>query len=102
VATAYIQGQSKPLKVLRLTTMFTGMNGALLVGFGRWLRNSQCVTWKRTARLAGAGPAGLATDPWLHREVIGDRSIVPAASGDGIGGRVSPADAQLVPHQARL
>ena len=52
VAAAYIPGQFKALKVLRLTTMFTSMNGALLIGFGRWVRKTQTVTWKRTARLA--------------------------------------------------
>jgi cellulose synthase/poly-beta-1,6-N-acetylglucosamine synthase-like glycosyltransferase len=43
------------LKALRLTTMFTGMNAALLVGFYRWVRGSQKAAWKRTARLAEAG-----------------------------------------------
>jgi cellulose synthase/poly-beta-1,6-N-acetylglucosamine synthase-like glycosyltransferase len=40
------------LKTLRLTSMFTSMNAALLVGFWRWLRGSQKGAWKRTARLA--------------------------------------------------
>jgi hypothetical protein len=51
---ACLPGQPKPLKVLRLTTLFTTMNGALLVGFGRWLCRTQRVTWKRTDRLAEA------------------------------------------------
>jgi cellulose synthase/poly-beta-1,6-N-acetylglucosamine synthase-like glycosyltransferase len=54
VVAAYVPGQVKALKVLRLTTMFTSMNGALLVGFARWLRRTQKVTWKRTARTTPA------------------------------------------------
>jgi hypothetical protein len=30
--------------------MFVGMNAALAVGFGRWVRNRQGGAWKRTAR----------------------------------------------------
>jgi cellulose synthase/poly-beta-1,6-N-acetylglucosamine synthase-like glycosyltransferase len=43
-------GRLAPLKPLRLATMFTGMNLALLVGFWRWLFGSQRGTWDRTAR----------------------------------------------------
>ena len=39
-------------KPLRLTTMFTGMNAALLVGFCGWLWGGQTGTWKPTARAA--------------------------------------------------
>ncbi len=46
--------QNKVCKLLRLTTMFTGMNLALLAGFTRWLKGTQTVLWKRTARLAEA------------------------------------------------
>jgi cellulose synthase/poly-beta-1,6-N-acetylglucosamine synthase-like glycosyltransferase len=42
--------RSRLLKPLRLTTMFTGMNLALLVGFWRWLRGSPQGVWQRTAR----------------------------------------------------
>ena len=42
----------RPLKPLRLMTMFTGMNMALMLGFIRWARGSQSATWSRTARLA--------------------------------------------------
>jgi cellulose synthase/poly-beta-1,6-N-acetylglucosamine synthase-like glycosyltransferase len=42
------------LKPLRLTTMFTSMNAALLMGFWRWLRAGQDGTWKRTLRTADA------------------------------------------------
>jgi cellulose synthase/poly-beta-1,6-N-acetylglucosamine synthase-like glycosyltransferase len=54
VAAAFLPGSVKPVKLVRLTTMFTSMNWALLVGFGRWALNAQHVTWKRTSRLAGA------------------------------------------------
>jgi cellulose synthase/poly-beta-1,6-N-acetylglucosamine synthase-like glycosyltransferase len=36
--------------VLRVSTMFTLMNAALLVGFFRWARGRQNGTWRRTAR----------------------------------------------------
>jgi cellulose synthase/poly-beta-1,6-N-acetylglucosamine synthase-like glycosyltransferase len=49
---AYVPSQLKPLKPLRLFTMFTGMNVALLLGFWRWLSGSQNAAWQRTARLA--------------------------------------------------
>jgi cellulose synthase/poly-beta-1,6-N-acetylglucosamine synthase-like glycosyltransferase len=52
-----VPGQFKALKPLRITTMFTGMNAALLVGFWRWLWGSQKGVWKRTARLAKADGA---------------------------------------------
>jgi cellulose synthase/poly-beta-1,6-N-acetylglucosamine synthase-like glycosyltransferase len=42
----------KSLKLLRLTTMFTSMNVALLLGFLRWLLGPQNGTWERTVRLA--------------------------------------------------
>jgi cellulose synthase/poly-beta-1,6-N-acetylglucosamine synthase-like glycosyltransferase len=40
------------LRPIRLATMFTGMNLALLVGFWRWLRGRQQGVWQRTARAA--------------------------------------------------
>jgi cellulose synthase/poly-beta-1,6-N-acetylglucosamine synthase-like glycosyltransferase len=63
---AFLPGNPRVFKVLRLATMFTGMNGALLVGFFRWLfradRNGQ---WKRTVRLAEAQrrPSGVRPRP---------------------------------------
>jgi len=54
VLIAFVPGRFKTLKPLRMTTMFTGMNAALLVGFWRWLWGSQQGAWKRTARLAEA------------------------------------------------
>ena len=47
----------KFLKPLRLATLFTNMNLALLVGFCRWLRGAQKGTWERTARVAELSPA---------------------------------------------
>jgi cellulose synthase/poly-beta-1,6-N-acetylglucosamine synthase-like glycosyltransferase len=52
---AYTPRQLRLLKPLRLTTMFTGMNLALLVGFWRWLCGTQKGVWMRTARLAEEG-----------------------------------------------
>jgi cellulose synthase/poly-beta-1,6-N-acetylglucosamine synthase-like glycosyltransferase len=53
---ACIPGRVRVLKPLRLTTLFTGMNLALLVGFWRWLRGNKGGAWKRTARVAEANP----------------------------------------------
>jgi cellulose synthase/poly-beta-1,6-N-acetylglucosamine synthase-like glycosyltransferase len=47
---AFVPARIRLLKPLRLTTMFTAMNAALLVGFCRWLLGSQKGTWNRTAR----------------------------------------------------
>ena len=44
-------------KPIRLMTMFTSMNAALLVGFVRWLRNRQNAAWKRTTRAVKASGA---------------------------------------------
>lgn len=57
VAGAYVHSQSKMMRLLRLATMFTSMNAALLVGFFRWLLGTQRVTWHRTARLAESAEA---------------------------------------------
>lgn len=43
----------RALKPLRLTTMFTGMNVALLLGFWRWAVGTQQGIWQRTVRSAG-------------------------------------------------
>lgn len=48
---ALIPSRHRILKPLRLATMFTSMNAALLVGFFRWIRGSQKGVWKRTERL---------------------------------------------------
>lgn len=41
-----------PCKLVRLVTMFTWMNAALLVGFVRWARGAQRAAWERTPRTA--------------------------------------------------
>lgn len=54
---AYLPSQSTGMRLLRLTTMFTSMNVALLVGFFRWLLGTQRATWHRTVRLAESAEA---------------------------------------------
>lgn len=49
-----LPAKPRVLRVLRLATMFTTMNAALLVGFFRWLMGTQRATWHRTARLTEA------------------------------------------------
>jgi cellulose synthase/poly-beta-1,6-N-acetylglucosamine synthase-like glycosyltransferase len=54
-ATAWLPARMP--RLLRLTTMFTSMNLALLVGFWRWFTGQQKGVWKRTARFAEVGRA---------------------------------------------
>ncbi|HZW32270.1 MAG TPA: glycosyltransferase family 2 protein [Isosphaeraceae bacterium] len=49
---AVVPARFRILKPLRLATMFTGMNLALLLGFWKWLRGSQQGVWQRTVRAA--------------------------------------------------
>ena len=42
--------RSKVARLVRLTTLFTSMNAALLVGFWRWVTGRQRGVWARTAR----------------------------------------------------
>jgi cellulose synthase/poly-beta-1,6-N-acetylglucosamine synthase-like glycosyltransferase len=63
LAAVFVPPRPKVFKFLRLTSMFTGMNAALLVGFWRWLRGSQKGAWKRTARLAEVKGTGGWIDP---------------------------------------
>jgi hypothetical protein len=37
-------------RLIRITTMFSSMNAALMVGFWRWLLTTQRGVWHRTAR----------------------------------------------------
>ena len=60
---AYVPPRIKPLKVVYLATLFTGMNLALLLGFWRWLRGSQKAAWKRTHRRAEAAVPRVALNP---------------------------------------
>jgi cellulose synthase/poly-beta-1,6-N-acetylglucosamine synthase-like glycosyltransferase len=50
----FVPTTARPLKPLRLTTMFTGMNVALLLGFWRWALGTQHGIWQRTVRPGGA------------------------------------------------
>lgn len=49
---AYVPSRFVGLKPLRLSTMFTSMNAALLVGFWRFVSGRQKGAWRRTARHA--------------------------------------------------
>jgi cellulose synthase/poly-beta-1,6-N-acetylglucosamine synthase-like glycosyltransferase len=53
--TIYLPAGIRWLRPLRLTTMFTTMNMALLVGLVRWIFGTHTGTWKRTSRKAEAG-----------------------------------------------
>lgn len=57
LASSRLPSRPRLLRYPRLTTMFTMMNAALLVGFFRWLRGEQSAAWKRTARTAEASVA---------------------------------------------
>jgi cellulose synthase/poly-beta-1,6-N-acetylglucosamine synthase-like glycosyltransferase len=58
----YVPGRNPLVKLLRVATMFTSMNAALLMGFWMWLRGSQKGAWRRTARSAdAAGQAKVAS-----------------------------------------
>jgi cellulose synthase/poly-beta-1,6-N-acetylglucosamine synthase-like glycosyltransferase len=54
VLAAFLPAEPRIFRPLRLTTMFTGMNTALLVGYWRWLRGRQKGVWNPTARLVQA------------------------------------------------
>ena len=46
----YVRGKSLTARLLRATTMFAGMNLALLLGFWRWVTTPQGGTWQPTGR----------------------------------------------------
>jgi cellulose synthase/poly-beta-1,6-N-acetylglucosamine synthase-like glycosyltransferase len=50
VAGACLPIGGRLMRLVRVSTMFTSMNLALLVGFGRWLSGQQRGVWQRTAR----------------------------------------------------
>jgi cellulose synthase/poly-beta-1,6-N-acetylglucosamine synthase-like glycosyltransferase len=64
---ARLPARPKVCKAVRLTTMFTSMNAALLVGFVRWVRGAQRAAWERTVRAQEAAasrpPAGAQEAP---------------------------------------
>jgi cellulose synthase/poly-beta-1,6-N-acetylglucosamine synthase-like glycosyltransferase len=49
-----IPWRARPLRPLRLSSMFVSMNAALLVGFVRWVRGTQKAGWRRTPRTGEA------------------------------------------------
>jgi hypothetical protein len=49
-AVGLVRGVRSAPRVLRLATMFTTMNAALLVGFWLWASGGQRGVWQRTAR----------------------------------------------------
>jgi cellulose synthase/poly-beta-1,6-N-acetylglucosamine synthase-like glycosyltransferase len=52
VVMKFVPPTVKVLKPLRLTTMFAGMNAALMLGFWRWVKGIRVGTWQRTERTA--------------------------------------------------
>lgn len=50
---ARVPGRHRAVKLLRLTTLFSSMNAALLVGFFRWLTGRQRGAWMPTQRERG-------------------------------------------------
>jgi len=50
VAGTQLTSPGVPVRILRLTTLFAGMNLALLVGFWRWISTEPQGAWTRTAR----------------------------------------------------
>ena len=75
LAGAYLPGRGLPSKLLRVSTMFSGMNLALLVGFFRWLTTPQDGTWQRTTR----EPATVRPEP--HLTAAPDRGDCPHFRG---------------------
>jgi glycosyltransferase involved in cell wall biosynthesis len=59
-AGAIAPGSGRAVRLLRLATLFTSMNAALLTGFLRWAAGVQAGTWKRTARNLVKRPASAA------------------------------------------
>lgn len=53
----FVPGNTAPVRLLRLTTMFTSMNLALAVGFWRWISGLQGGTWQRTIREPAEAPS---------------------------------------------
>lgn len=53
----WLPGKGPLGKPLRLASMFSSMNLALLFGFWRWVRGTQKAAWERTVRVAAANSA---------------------------------------------
>lgn len=66
---AIVPGSGAVVRVLRLTTMFTSMNAALLAGFWQWAAGAAGGTWERTARSVSSGLPALATMRSVDRPI---------------------------------
>jgi cellulose synthase/poly-beta-1,6-N-acetylglucosamine synthase-like glycosyltransferase len=85
LAASHLPVRPRIMRYPRLTTMFTMMNAALLVGFFRCLCGEQSAAWKRTARaresaMAGVGPS---SDLGLPNGSMGKISAPAATREDG-------------------
>jgi cellulose synthase/poly-beta-1,6-N-acetylglucosamine synthase-like glycosyltransferase len=76
LAAGQLPARPRVLRYPRVTTIFTMVNIALLVGFLRWVRGGQSAAWKRTARLR-EGPR----QPASAVEDETDRSLPLGANG---------------------
>jgi hypothetical protein len=54
----WLPGKGPLGKLLRLASMFSSMNLALLFGFWRWVRGTQKAAWERTVRAAAVTNSG--------------------------------------------
>jgi cellulose synthase/poly-beta-1,6-N-acetylglucosamine synthase-like glycosyltransferase len=88
------RGRSRWIRLVRLTTMFSSMNAALLVGFFRWLLGKQRGTWTRTARSGDIGQP--ATD--LAFRPLGERSHRPTARAEDVGLGANALEARFPVH----
>ena len=52
-----LPGSSLPVRVLRLATLFSSVNAALVMGLWRWLVGQRGTTWQRTSRTPRPGEA---------------------------------------------
>lgn len=66
---AMLPGRRPAVRLLRLTTLFSYMNLALLVGFWRWVRGRQRGAWARTARVPSRLPQEVAGFPQAREHV---------------------------------
>lgn len=65
---SFTAGRHPACRLLRAATLFTSMNLALLVGYGRWLSGRQGGVWRRTAR--PSVPKEAATGPGLKPQGV--------------------------------
>jgi glycosyltransferase involved in cell wall biosynthesis len=68
-AGAMTRGSGVPARLLRLVTMFTMMNGALLAGFWHWAAGVGGGAWDRTARTASSTIPALAKMRLINRPI---------------------------------